>query len=277
MNLRRWLTLSLILAVLVVGLGLRLLVNRPPGAVLTIYYPDREGRRLVGVARAVKAATAETAVAELLAGPAPGGPLAAALPASSRVVLSGPATDLVVAVTPSAAPPGEEALARTLLGLTGMQSVTVSGRRWTAADVAPGTGQTLVYYPYRGVPVPVIRSLPATQGVQGMQAAVADFLTDAPPQGLYGPPPGISLVDLTVKGDAAHVRFALAPDLARTLAAGGWNFSPYYMSVIYTLTEFPGIHRVQFEFTGLSAAALQQCRTPLSIPLSRPEPEKGRS
>lgn len=277
MGLPRWLTLSLVLAALLAGVGLRLLVHRPPAAVLTVYYPDLEGRRLVGVARAVKSATAETAVAELLAGPAPDSPLAPALPGGTRVTLSPSGAETAATADPMPGALGHEAIARTLLSLPGVEAVITGGRRWTPADVQPGPGQVQVYYPYRGVPVPVIRNVPATRGVDGMRGAVTGLLTDAPPQGLYGPPPGVSLADLAVKGEVAHVRLALSPDLARTLAAGGWDFSPYYMSVIYTLTEFPGIHRVHFEFTGLSAAALQQCRTPLSVPLSRPAPEKGRS
>ncbi|HYF90618.1 MAG TPA: GerMN domain-containing protein [Symbiobacteriaceae bacterium] len=277
MQVRRLLLALLVLAILAAGFGLRSLAGRIQGEVVTLYFPDLEQSRLVGVARAVTRATPEATVAELVAGPAPDTPLLPALPAGARVEVTGEDGNLTLTVDPVPGPLAREALARSVLGLPSVRSVIVAGRRWTADEVRPAPGESLVYYPDRGLPAAVPTPLPATDGVDGMRAAVTAFLTNPPPSGLAGPPAGITLADLTVKGDVAHVRLSLSPDLTRTLTAGGWNFSPYYMSVIYTLTEFPGIRRVQFEFTGLTAVALQQCRTPLSVPLPRPAPERRRT
>lgn len=276
-RIRRWFPGFAVLAALLAGAGLRALATSPPRAVVVVYFQDPEGRYLVPVARSVQAATPAAALAELLAGPAPGSPLAPTLAPGTRVDLAGDGGEWTANPVPDPGRLGREAIARSLLSVPGVGAVAVAGRRWTAADLAPAPGEVLVYYPYRGVPVPVRRTIPARTGLQAMQAALAAFLTQLPPPGLDGPPPGISLVDLSVEGDVARVRLGFSPELARAMAAGAWNFSPYAMSVIYTLTEFPGIRRVQFDFPGLTAAALRQCRTPLSVPLPRPDPERGRA
>ncbi|HEY3365552.1 MAG TPA: GerMN domain-containing protein [Symbiobacteriaceae bacterium] len=277
MQIRRLLLVLLVPAILVAGFALRSLAGRVQSGAVTLYFPDLAESRLVGVARAIRPATPTAAVAELVAGPSPGTPLKPALSAAARVTVSGERGELTVTVEPPPSPLAQEALARTLLGLPSVRAVTMAGRRWTVEAVSPAAGEALVYYPYRGLPVGVPMRLAQTAGVDGMRAAISAFLTKSPPLGLSAPPNGVTLADLTVRDDVALVRFTFSPDLARTVAAGGWNFSPYYMSVIYTLTEFPGIRRVQFEFTGLSAAALQQCRTPLAVPLPRPSPERRRS
>lgn len=278
MNRSVWLTATVALLVLLAGAGLRMLATAPPRTLVTVYFTETEQRFLVPVTRAVGEATPAVALAELLAGPLNGTSLAPAVATATRIDLAQADGRVVVTASPEPGPMGQEAIARTLLSLPGVHSVSVSGRLWTETAALAPEGLRPVYYPYGAIPVPVWRPLAAEgSGVEAMRAALLAFLHDPPPPGLHAPPPGVQLADLVVKGDVAHVQLEFSPEIARAITAGAWNFAPYYLSVIYTLTEFPGIRRVQFDFPGLTAVALAQCRTPLSIPLPRPEPERGRS
>lgn len=251
-----------------------------PAAAVRVWFPDESGRYLIPVDRRVPLATPAAALAELAAGPAPGRGLAPALPPGTAASVQVQGAHATIALTGD--PPGplqQEALLRTAAGWPGMARVTVTANgRPLLADrplvPAAGPNNLLVYYLYRGNPLPVARPAPA--GADRYAAAVAEVLQGPPPAGVDWLPAGVSLESLAVAGGTARVRLHFSPDLVARVEAGAWNFAPYYMAVVYTLTEFPDIKKVQFEFAGLTAAALRQCRTPLAVPLLRPEPEPGR-
>lgn len=273
---RRWLSALAISVALLAGAALRFLASAPPGATVVAYFPDAEGRYLIPVTRSVRESTPGAALSELLAGPNQESPLAPVLAPGVRAELAQQGGEWTVTAETDLAPLAREAIARTILSVPAVQAVTVGDRRWTSADFSPAGGQALIFYPYRGMPVPVLRALPAgSSDANAMEAALNAYLSGPPPPGLLGPPSGVGLAGVSVKGDVAHVRLNFSPELTAAVLAGAWNFSPYYLSVIYTLTEFPGIRRVQFDFPGMTAAALRQCRTPLSVPLPRPDPEGG--
>lgn len=274
-------------------------------AAVQVYFPDRSGQWLIPVARSVREATPAAALAELAAGPAPGGGLAPALPPDWRVAavsLQGDTAHVALATGGTGAPaPGTAvegapagvsdvaaALAATLRAAAPQVNhvaLTVDGRtdgRFPAANPlnggrAPDAGEEAVtlYYLLGGRPLPVPAGLPA--GPDLPRRTLEHLLAAPAPGGVPWIPPGVSLEGFAVRRGVAHVRLRLSPDLASLVEAGVWNFAPYYMGVVYTLTQFPDIRKVQFEFAGLTALALRQCRTPLSVPLVRPGPETGRS
>lgn len=235
-------------------------------AAVTVYFPAGESDHLIPVARKVASPSPEAALAELLAGPAPGQPLRPAVPAGVRLVgvrvdegralvdlEGGPVTDL-----------GLRAMAMTL-GVEQLQT-----RTGQAVRVDPSGTQ--LFYMHRGLilPVRVSESLAPRE-------ALEQLLTRPAPEGVAWLPPGIGVDQFTVKGSTAYVRLRFSPELQTLVESGLWNFAPYYLGVVYTLTEFPEIDRVRFEFAGLSPLALKQCRTPLSVALQRLEPEAGRA
>ncbi len=257
-----------------------------PTAAVTVWFPDDSGHYLLPVARAVPEATAAAAVAEWAAGPVPGRGLVPALPTGMTVTgvqVDGDRAEVALASAGAALNELQtEALTLTLGSVPGVQQLTVTqdGRellrdRPVGAAAAPAGGdQVRVYYLYRGQPLPVSR--PLQPGASPQTAAVEQVLHGTPPEGVDWLPAGVDLDALELKGNTAHVRLRFSPALAARVEAGEWNFAPYYMAVVYTLTDFPEITKVQFAFTGLTAAALKQCRTPLAVPLLRPEPERAR-
>lgn len=252
-----------------------------PAATVTVWFPDDTGRHLVPVARRVAAATVRAALAELAAGPVPGRGLAPALPAGTALTAAAAAPDghagADLAGGAALTELQREALVRTLGALPGATAVRVTHNGqvlFSGPPPVPAPGDLTVYYLHRGLPLPVTRPAPA--GTDPYVAAVNAVLHGAPPPDVDWLPAGVELESLAVKGGTAHVRLRFSPALAARVEAGAWNFAPYYMALVYTLTEFPEIKKAQFDFTGLTAVALKQCRTPLAVPLLRPEPEPGR-
>lgn len=250
-------------------------------AAVRVWFPDATGRFLIPVWRAVASASPAAALAELAAGPAPGQGLLPTLPAGSRArVQVGEAGHATVDLT-GGQPPlplQREALIRTVAGAPGVGQVSIRHDGVTLAEQVavqpPASDQVTVYYLYRGLPLPVARGV--QPGEEPMASAARAVLGEPPPAGVNWLPGGVEMESLRVKGSTAHVRLRFSPELGARVEAGEWNFAPYYMALVYTLTEFPGIERVQLEFQGLTAAALRQCRTPLAVPLVRPEPEPAR-
>ena len=256
--------------------GWRLRWPWAPGAAVTVYFPTPEGA-LVAVRRTVPEATPLAALQELAAGPAPGSGLLAALP--DGLVVEDVAVDNGVAtVKVSGLEPGREAVALMARALTG-QATTVrlveaggGGRVLGQAEV-PATGGGQVTYLWRGQPVPV----PAPEVAGDPAAAVRRLLAGPPPPGVDALPEGIRLLGVSVEGDLARVSLGLAPAVTEELTAGRWQFAPQAMALVYTLTDQPTIRRVQFDFPELPAAARRNCRTPLGVPLVRPDAEPGRA
>lgn len=245
----------------------RLTWPRFGGGVVTVWFPEPQSGHLIPVERRVSDASPRTALAELFAGPAPGRPLAPVVPAGVRlngVQVSGGVAEVEVEGGPLS-PTAQLAVARTL----GVERLRINGGEEFRAE-PPGTP---LYFMHRGMPLPVL--LP-TQSLTPRQS-LERLLGMAPPEGVAWLPSGISLDLFEVSKGTAHVRLRFTPTLQTLVESGAWNFSPYFMGVVYTLTEFPEIDRVRFEFAGLSPLALKQCRTPLAVPLQRPAPEQGRA
>lgn len=244
----------------------------PPwqSAVVTVYFPEAETGRLTPVARQVSAATPEAALAELAAGPVPGRRLVPALPDGVSLALvhldaaDGGRAEIAAAGGPLPRR-SLEAIAQTL----GVRQVEVRGGPVYRREVTVNR----LYFVDRGLPVPV--DLPGPQ-LSPRAAAEALLLTPGP-DGVLGMPPGISLDAFEVKGATAFVRLRFSPELTALVESGLWNFTPYYMGLVYTLTEFPEIRQVRFEVADLSPLARKQCRTPLAVPLRRPTPEAART
>lgn len=237
------------------------------GEVVTVYFPEPQSGHLFPVARRVAAASPRAALEELFAGPAPGRQLAPAVPPGVRLTdvrVTGSAAEVAVEGGPLPSP-ALTAIARTL----GVERLRVNGKDEVRVEQAG----TRLYFMQRGMPLPVL--LPGQQ--LSPRESLERLLTMAPPAGVPWLPSGISLDALEVSKGTARVRLRFAPALQSLVESGAWNFAPYYMGVVYTLTEFPEIERVRFEFAGLSPLALKQCRTPLSVALQRPAPENGRA
>ncbi len=235
-------------------------------AVVTVYFPQEETGYLIPVDRAVEAATPEAALAELAAGPAEGRGLEPAIPPG--VKLRGVTVEGERAVVMAEGGPLPEHTLRAIA-----YSLGVSRVRTGDQEVAVETAGTRLYYVSRGQPFPVVlpdRTLTPRQAIEAL-------LTEPPPEGLPWVPPGVSVDALEVRRGVAYLRLRFTPELQKLVESGVWNFSSYYMGVVYTLTEFEGIEKVRFEFAGLSPLALKQCRTPLAVPLTRPGPEPGRA
>lgn len=253
--------------------GWRLRWPWAPRAEVTVFFPTTDGAPFVAVARAVDEATPLTALKELAAGPAPGSGLGPALP-SGLIIQSVDVEGGTATVRVAGAVPDEGALAvmaRTLQGhATAMSVIFDDGSAVGPIPVPVGDEVT---YLWRGLPVPV-----AADGVAGDPARAVARLLDGPaPTGADALPGGISLAGVRVKGDLATVSLTLSPGVTEELTAGRWEFAAHAMAIVYTLTDQPGIRRVQFDFPDLPEAARRNCRTPLGVPLVRPDAEAGRA
>ncbi len=265
--------------------GWRLRLPWAPKAQVRVAYPAADGSLWVEVRRNVSEATPLAALRELAAGPAPDSGLAPALPEGMRiesVEVDGSAA--VVTVAGWDPQPGDRAesavlsaMSRTLAGQFPVGQLTLktpSGRTIGPAPITDPFAGGKVSYLWQGLPVPVAAALPA--GAERPAAAVKTLLTTPAPPGADSLPPGVSLLGVAVSGDTAKVSLGLSPGNVQELIAGRWQFAPYAMAVVHTLTEIPGIRRVQFDFPDLPAEARRQCRTPLGVPLVRPDAEASR-
>lgn len=251
---------------------------------VTVFFPTPEGGLQVAVRRAVSEPTPLAALRELAAGPAPESGLAPALPAGlsvDSVTLDGTAVSVSVsgwdpAHDDPSVEPALGAMTRTLGGLPGglttLALTTPSGHRLGPTAIEPPAGG--VIYLWRGLPVPTPAALPT--GTDRPAAAVTAVLTQPAPAGADPMPPGVRLLGIQVKGDTAKVSLDLSPGNVQELIAGRWQFAPYAMALVHTLTELESIRRVQFDFPNLPPEARRQCRTPLGVPLVRPDAERPR-
>lgn len=262
--------------------GWRLRLPWANKATVTVYFPIPEGDAWVAVRRVVPAGTPLAVVREVVAGPAPDSELGRPLPASARVgrvdVADGVATVQIDGWEPNPASAEAalalEAMARSLQGsASAVKVVTGAGR--TLGPVAALAPRAVVTYLWRGLPVPLAVDLPS--GPDRIAAAVRRLLTGPAPVGIDAMPDGVSLVGVQVKGDLARVSLSLTPGLIAELTAGRWQFAPHAMAMVYTLTNQPAIRRVQFDFLNLPPEARRNCRTPLGVPLVRPEAEQARA
>lgn len=262
-----------------------------PSAEVTLAFPTPDDRLWVTVRRRVPEATPLVALRELAAGPAPGSGLARALPegmAIGQVSITGDTAEIHLAET-GPVPDGIDgtggspqarrmlsALSRTLGESFSVGSIRVlsSDGKFIAGTSTAGEATVLgsrVFYLWQGRPVPVSVDLPDNS--ERPAAAVRRLLAGPAPSGAQEAPPGVTILDVRVDGDLAKVYLGLAPPLVSELTAGRWLFAPHAMAIVYTLTDLPGIKRVQFEFPNLPPEARRQCRTPLGVPLVRPDPE----
>lgn len=245
--------------------GWRLRWPWAPKAEVTVFFPTPDGAALAAVRRTVPEATPLAALRELAAGPSPGSGLGSALP-PGLVIESVSVVDGVATVRVSEAVLDEAALAVMARTLSGYATSMTDGRR---SVPVPGVVSQVTYL-WRGLPVPVAADVAGDPG-----RAVARLLEGPAPAGIDPLPAGVGLGGVEVKGDLARVSLKLSPGVTAELAAGRWQFAPYAMSIVYTLTDLPGIRRVQFEFPDLPAEARRNCRTPLGVPLVRPDAEPG--
>jgi hypothetical protein len=228
----------------------------------------------------VEAATPLAALRELAAGPAPESGLAPVLPAGLVVdavsVESGAATVRVSGPAPESAVVAS-AMGRTLSGqfrVTALRLEYAGGPSVGPVAVSDSFSGGRVTYLWRGLPVPVAATLP--DGPDRPAAALRRLLAGPAAPGVDELPAGVRLLSVQVKGDLARVSLGLSPDLTTELVAGRWQFAPHAMAVVYTLTDLPGIRRVQFDFPNLPPEARRNCKTPLGVPLVRPDAEAGR-
>jgi spore germination protein GerM len=249
--------------------GWRLRWPWTPQAEVTVFFPTPEGAQ-VSVRRTVAEATPLAALRELAAGPVPDSGLVPALPPG--LVVEEVAVDGGIAtVRVSGGEVGPEAaalMARSLASVTAVRVVMAEGRALDPVAVPPSSPQ--VTYLWRGRPVPV-----AAAAAADPTGAVRRLLEGPPPPGVDPMPFGLTLLGVSVDGDLAKVSLGIAPGVVEELVAGRWQFAPQAMAMVYTLTDQPGVRRVQFEFPDLPAAARRNCRTPLGVPLVRPDAEPG--
>jgi len=238
--------------------GWRLRLPWAAKAVVTVYFPVPDGDAWAAMRRVVPEATPQAALRELAAGPAPESGLGLVLPATARFgrvdVANGVAVVQVDGWEPSAVEAVQplEAMARALQAWAGsVKVVTTTGRVLGAS--APTGPRAAVTYLWRGLPVPLPVDLPDGSA---LPAAAVDRLLKGPaPAGVDAMPGGVSLLEVQIKGDLAKVALGLTPALTQELTAGRWQFAPYAMAIVYTLTDQPAIRRVQFDFPNLPPAA----------------------
>ncbi|MFZ5827489.1 MAG: GerMN domain-containing protein [Bacillota bacterium] len=235
------------------------------GEVVTLFFPEAESGALITVQRAVRKASPEVALAELLAGPDPKQPLRPVVPDGVKVTGSRIEDGRVILQVEGGDLP--DASKRAIALSLGVHHVEVGDKALHVVD-----GPRL-YYMHRGMPRPLILAGAKVQPKHAVEA----LLSRKAPDGVAWIPPGVTLDAFAVKKSTAYVRLRFSPELQTLVESGAWNFAPYYMGLVYTLTDYPEIEQVRFEFTGLSQVALKQCRTPLSVPLRRPVPEPARS
>jgi hypothetical protein len=227
------------------------------------------------VRRQVPQATPLAALQELAAGPAPESGLQPVAPPRARVMQATAGADGVVTAQVEGWEPDPlalEAMARTVG--TAVKAVDPSGRPLGAAPAPVAAGGTVTYL-WRGMAVPVPATLP--DGPDRPAAAVKRLLAGAPPEGVDPMPEGVTLAGVELKGDVAKVSLNLSEGVTQELVAGRWQFAPHAMAIVYTLTDLPGIRRVQFDFPNLPPEARRNCRTPLGVPLQRPDAESARA
>ncbi|MBI4456296.1 MAG: GerMN domain-containing protein [Acidobacteria bacterium] len=258
-------------------------------ATVTLYFTDAEGRYLVPVSRFIKASSniERVALEELIRGPERGSVLAPSVPREqtlrSVAVRSGIA--YVELGGYQVGDMAKKAMIHTLTDLPGIRQVMLSwddketegalsrprcinAEKHQASTGSDNTRPVILYFLSQGNLVPVTRKVGVTEDLP--LAALQEFLNGPLPDGgLTGPPSGIQLLNLHVANGVAHVRLRFDEQLQSLMERGVWNFYPYHSAVIYTLTEFPQIRRVQFDFVGLTPEAVAGCQTP-SIPLARP-------
>jgi spore germination protein GerM len=255
----------------------RLRLPWAPRAAVTLFFPTPDGAALVAVRRTVAEATPLVVLQELAAGPSPESGLGPALPPGVLVDTVAVA-DGVATVHASGATLGDgdlAAMARTLAGqATALRVVLASGQTLGPVEVpaAPTPGGQVTYL-WRGLPVPA--AAPAVAG--DPSGAVRRLLEGMPPAGIEAMPGDVRLAGLDVRGDTARVSLELSPGVIAELTAGRWQFAPHAMAIVYTLTDQPGIRRVQFDFPNLPPEARRNCKTPLGVPLVRPDPEPARA
>lgn len=249
---------------------------------VVIAFPVEGGKVWGTVRRAVPEATPLAAVRELVAGPVPGSGLQPIFTPGARVtgvaIANGVARVTIEGWDPPAHDPSIpralRAVARALAGHAKEAEIEIPSETLGPVMVPEAAGDQVSYL-WRGAPVRVPAELPAGEG--RAEAAVQRLFAGPVPDGVEGMPSGIGLLGVEVKGDLAKVSLSLSPALTQELVAGRWQFAPYAMSMLYTLTDQPGIKRVQFEIPNLPAEAKRNCRTPLGRPMVRPDAEKSRA
>ncbi|MBI2917365.1 MAG: GerMN domain-containing protein [Chloroflexi bacterium] len=273
----RWLLLVGLLVA--TGLGLRLAAGQSSLSVsgwlpwlhtptVTLYFPGKDGRLLVPVARRVAAGevTPQGAVEHLLRGPTDRARLAPALPPSARLarfeLRDGNA---VVEVTGELSPTVQTALRRTLLEFPQVKSVRVVSPGAAPEGALPGLQP--VYYTYGSYLVPEWKTASGPGGaLQLYLAGPGEGL------GLQGLPSDVRLVEyrLDAARGLAYVNFTYTSSLRELAIAEPAKMRRILIGIVATLTEFPEVKAVKLDFQGHTALGLGQCSDLLRAPQARP-------